>query len=106
MIDPGGERRLDTMTQWTARTAAVLAEFPSWSAEVRCLDLAEEVGELVRAVLVAEGFKPADIEEPIAQALCGVLFDVFALAEQYQVDLDVHYGEQLAALADRRRAPR
>ncbi len=101
MSDPSDECRLDTMSQWTARTARVLAAFPSWAAEVRCLDLTEEVGELARAILVAEGLKPTDLEEPIAQALCGVLFDVFALAEQYQVDLDVQYGVQLAALAER-----
>lgn len=101
MSDPGRERRLNSMGQWTARTAAVLAVFPSWSAEVRCLDLTEEVGELARAILVVEGLKPTDLEESVAQALCGVLFDVFALAGQYQVDLDVQYGEQLAALAER-----
>ncbi len=102
MSDLGAERRLDSLSQWTARTASVLTAFPSWSAEVRCLDLTEEVGELARAVLVAEGRKSTDLEEPVAQALCGVLFDVFALAEQYQVDLDVQYGAQLAQLAARR----
>lgn len=101
MRDLDREGRLNSMSQWTARTASVLAALPSWSAEVRCLDLAEEVGELARAVLVAEGRKPTDLEEPVAQALCGVLFDVFALAEQYHVDLDVQYGDQLAALAER-----
>jgi hypothetical protein len=45
MSDPSDECRLDTMSQWTARTARVLAAFPSWAAEVRCLDLTEEVGE-------------------------------------------------------------
>lgn len=102
MSDLGAERRLDSLSQWTARTASVLTAFPSWSAEVRCLDLTEEVGELARAVLVAEGRKSTDLVEPVAQALCGVLCDVFALAEQYQVDLDVQYGDQLAQLAARR----
>ncbi len=89
------------LNQWTARTAAVHALFPTWSAEVRCLDLAEEAGELARAVLVAEGHKSADPEEPIAQALCGVLFDLLALAQHYQLDLDTHYAEQLEQLANR-----
>lgn len=102
MSDLGAEHRPDSLSRWTARTASVLTAFPSWSAEVRCLDLTEEVGELARAVLVAEGRKATDLEEPVAQALCGVLFDVFALAEQYQVDLDVQYGDQLAQLAARR----
>jgi len=102
MSDLGAERRHDSLSQWTSRTASVLTAFPSWSAEVRCLDLTEEVGELARAVLVAEGRKSTDLEEPVAQALCGVLFDVFALAEQYQVDLDVQHSDQLAQLAARR----
>ncbi len=35
--------------------ASVVTAFPSWSAEVRCLDLTEEVGELARAVLEVDG---------------------------------------------------
>jgi len=69
MSDLGAERRHDSLSRWTARTASVLTGFPSWSAEVRCLDLTEEVGELARAVLVAEGRKSTDLEEPVAQAL-------------------------------------
>ncbi len=91
------------MNQWVSRTATVLATFPTWSAGVRCLDLTEELGELARAILIAEGRKSAtEREEPIAQALCGVLFDVFALAQHYGVDLDAEYGEQVAQLAARR----
>ena len=45
--------------------------------------------------------KSADTEEPIAQALCGVLFDLLALAQHYQLDLDTHYAEQLEQLANR-----
>jgi NTP pyrophosphatase (non-canonical NTP hydrolase) len=102
MSDLGAARRLDGLRQWKARTASVLTAFPYWPAEVRCLDLTEEVGELARAVLVAEGRTSTELEEPVTQALCGVLCNVFALAEQYQVDLDVQYGDQLALLAARR----
>ncbi len=102
MGELGAKCDRDSLSQWTARTASVLTAFPSWTAEVRCLDLTEELGELARAVLVAEGRKSTGLEEPVSQALCGVLFDVFALADQYQVDLDVQYGDQLAQLAARR----
>lgn len=47
-----------------------------WPVEVRCLDLAEEVGEFARAVLV----------------------DVFALADHYDVKLDELYVHLLARL--------
>ncbi|WP_460820252.1 hypothetical protein [Nocardioides korecus] len=93
------------MNQWVARTETVLAAFPAWSAGVRCLDLTEELGELARAILIAEGRKSAtESEEPVAQALCGVLFDVFALAQHYGVDLDTEYGNQVTMLAARRAA--
>jgi hypothetical protein len=44
-----GEQQMcsNDLNQWTARTAAVHALFPTWSAEVRCLDLAEEAVQLV-----------------------------------------------------------
>jgi len=43
-----GEQQMcsNDLNQWTARTAAVHALFPTWSAEVRCLDLAEEAVQL------------------------------------------------------------
>jgi len=60
-------------------TAYVLAALHRpWAVEVRCLDLAEEVGE----------------------ALCGVLVDVFALADHYHVDLDELYPRMLTRLVD------
>ncbi len=69
--------------------------------EVRFLDLAEEVGELARAVLVTEGHKgTAAPAEEVAEALCGVLVDVFALADHYHVELDELYPRMLARLID------
>lgn len=60
------------MNQWMTRTATVPATFLAWSAGVRCLDLTEELGELARAILIAEGRKSATkSEEPVAQARCG-----------------------------------
>jgi len=81
-------------------TACALAHLHRpWPVEVRCLDLAEEVGELARAVLAAEGHKgtTAPVEE-VAEALCGVLVDVFALADHYHVELDELYPHLLARL--------
>ncbi len=76
--------------------STVLETFPTWSAGLRCLDLTEELGELARVILIAEGRKSAtEREEPIAQALCGVLFDVFALAQHYGVDLVLRVGSCL-----------
>ena len=69
-----------------ASACTLAAVHRPWPVEVRCLDLAEEVGELARAVLVAEGHKStAAPAEEVAEALCGVLVDVFALADHYHV---------------------
>ena len=62
-------------------------------------------GNLARAVLIAEGYKPGGGEEPVALALCGVLCDLFALAEHYHIDLDAHYGTALAQLPNRSHQP-
>lgn len=60
------------MNDWVSRTGRILSGFPAWPVEVRCLDLAEEIGELARAVLITEGHKPvARDEEHVAEALCG-----------------------------------
>lgn len=90
------------MDQHVRATAdALAAAYPAWPPEVRCLDLAEEVGELARAVLTAEGHKatPAARREDVGDALCGVLLDVFALADHYRIDLDHLYPTMLARLA-------
>jgi hypothetical protein len=50
-------------------------------------------------VLVAEGHKgTAAPAEEVAEALCGVLVDVFALADHYHVDLDELYPHLLTRL--------
>ncbi len=82
-----------------ATACALAAVHRPWPVEVRCLDLAEEVGELARAVLVAEGHKGTTAPvEKVAEALCGVLVDVFALADHYHVELDELYPHLLARL--------
>lgn len=61
------------------------------------VDLAEEVGELARAVLIREGRKKpkpgerADVED----AICDVLFNLLLLADRYGVDLDKAYPAML-----------
>lgn len=91
---------MDQYVQATAR--AIAAAHRPWVAEVRCLDLAEEVGELARAVLVAEQHKSTAGQEPLSEdvgeALCGVLVAVFALAEHYRVGLDELYPKLLARM--------
>jgi NTP pyrophosphatase (non-canonical NTP hydrolase) len=82
-----------------ATACALAAVHRPWPVEVRCLDLVEEVGELARAVLVTEGRKgSAAPAEEVDEALCGVLVDVFALADHYHVDLDELYPRLLARL--------
>lgn len=84
-----------------ATAHALAAVHRPWAVEVRCLDLAEEVGELARAVLVTEGHKStAAPAEEVAEALCGVLVDVFALADHYHVELDELYPCMLARFVD------
>lgn len=93
------------MDQHVRATADTLAGvYRPWPPEVRCLDLAEEVGELARAVLAAEGRKaaPGVHREDVGDALCGVLLDVFALADHYRIDLDELYPAMLAQLANTR----
>lgn len=90
------------LQDYTKRTAELLAaRYPPWSPTVRGLDLTEETGELARIVLLTEGAKlppPADTRAAIAEALCGVLVDVFALAEHYRIDLDSSYTDILTRL--------
>ncbi len=88
------------MDRHVRATACALAALQRpWPVEVRGLDLAEEVGELARAVLVAEGHKgTAAPAEEVAEALCGVLVDVFALADHYHVELDELYPHLFARL--------
>lgn len=87
-----------------ATAAALAVRYPPWAPEVRCLDLAEEVGELARAVLAAEGHKAADGGscQQVGEALCGVLLGVFALADHYRVELDALYPALLAQLTGAR----
>ncbi len=54
-MSDGSAAKAGGMNRWMARTATVLAAFSTWSAGVRCLELTEELGELARVILVAEG---------------------------------------------------
>lgn len=89
-----------------ATACALAALHRPWPVEVRCLDLAEEVGELARAVLVAEGHKGTPQHRPrMSPKRCaGVLVDVFALADHYHVELDELYPHLVGA--PRLRPPR
>lgn len=83
------------------RTGEILAAaFRAWDATTRSLDLLEEAGELARAILVHEGHKGGPSEN-VDEALCGVLVDVFALANYYGIPLATEYAQRLTALAER-----
>jgi NTP pyrophosphatase (non-canonical NTP hydrolase) len=89
---------VDSLTRWTAQVLAT--HYQPWSPEVRCLDLLEEAGELARAVLLAERHKQQHgvAGEDMATAICGVLVDLLALADHYDVQLGVVYPQLLGAL--------
>lgn len=91
---------LDGLVAWTA--AMVGVAFAPWPAEVRCLDLVEETGELCRALLVAQGRKPPPGEE-LATAVCGVLMDLLALAHTLGLKLGSAYPEEVERLVQRAR---
>ena len=96
MVSPE-DRGIDDLARWT--TEALSSRYPPWPPEVRCLDLLEEAGELARAVLLAENHKqdhglPA---EAMSTAICGVLVDVLALADHYDVRLASVYPELVSA---------
>jgi NTP pyrophosphatase (non-canonical NTP hydrolase) len=98
------------LNSYMQQTAEALAGFPPWSAEIRCLDLMEEAGELARALLLQQGHKTSDQgSEEVGIALCGVLADLFALAHHFSIDLDARYPhclEQLVQSANQRRTAR
>lgn len=93
------------LTTCVARTGEVLtATFQTWDSTTRALDLLEEAGELARAILVHEGHKEGKSEK-VGEALCGVLVDVFALADCYHIPLSAEYSHFLATLAQRPSRP-
>lgn len=60
-----------------------------WGIETRLVNLTEEVGELAHDVLVKEGQKKDQLHtEHIGDNLTNLLYEIFMIADHYQVDLD------------------
>jgi NTP pyrophosphatase (non-canonical NTP hydrolase) len=93
--------------QLKQKTVAVNKKFKNWkdwNNNIRFVDLVEEIGELANAVLTkqkAKGSKPGWQEEGLEDSLCDVLYDIFLLAEQNNVDLENEYLQMLAKLEKR-----
>ena len=99
-------RQLQKMRQ-LQRQAGEFAEHFSTAkkAEAQFIDLVEEVGELAQIVLSLEGLKKsrnkaftkADLEHEMAD----ILFDLFLIANHYNVDLEDAYSAMIKKLKKR-----
>jgi len=95
------------MKEFQKKTNQIVKSFPNrFTKEQRYIDLAEEMGELAQAMLFESGVKRNKIKgqktkEDIADALADMLFNMYDLAEQYNIDLDKEYSEMLERLEER-----
>lgn len=88
------------------RTTEVVKNFPrkQWKAEVRMLDLVEEVGELCNAILIKEGHKGQKrAKSDLKDSLVDILFDIILLADIYKVNLDEEYVKMLEDIIKRQK---
>jgi len=74
--------------------------------ESRFFDLIEEVGELAKDIMYYEGWKKGKFSnriarKDIADSLSDVLFDIFALADLYNLDLEKEYQKMIKRLKKR-----
>ena len=85
-----------------ARNLAKKFPGPHWNPEVRFVDLVEEVGELANAILVKEKHKSKKRQRAdLADSLCDCIFNIFMLADNYQIDLDKEYQQALKQVRER-----
>ena len=74
--------------------------------EHRFMDLVEEVGELSTAIMYFEKFKSGRYEgkytkDDISDALSDILFDLFVIADKYDLEVDKEYTKMLERLDKR-----
>jgi NTP pyrophosphatase (non-canonical NTP hydrolase) len=72
----------------------------------RALSLMSEVGELADAMLEYEGGKEKGTRDPkgkehVADALADILYNIFLIANHYDVDLDEEYERVLNGVENR-----
>ena len=95
------------MDKLQEKTKKLLAEFErvrtkKWTPEAMLTDLTEEVGELANAILVKEGFKNEKrAKADLVDSICDILFDVFMIAEEYNIDVEKEYLKVLEQLQAR-----
>lgn len=72
----------------------------------RALSLMSEVGELADAMLEYEGAKEKGTrdskgKDEVADALADILYNIFLIANHYDVDLDIEYEKVLSDVEER-----
>lgn len=76
-----------------------------WTIHNRLAELMEEVGELANAIQTDEGFKSQKRKKSdLVDSVCDVLFEVFAIAAHYKVNLNHEYPKVLRSIDDRRKS--
>jgi NTP pyrophosphatase (non-canonical NTP hydrolase) len=78
-------------------TKELESQFPNrWDEKTRLLHLFEEAGELSDKMTAYLGEKKGEVtKESLRGEMCGVLFDLFVLASQLDIDLEEGYKEEL-----------
>ncbi len=79
-----------TLQEFVEESAHINLQFKNkWSIELRLLNLSEEVGELSHDVLIKEGNKnAAPYAKSIGANLSNLLYEIFLIANHYDIDLD------------------
>lgn len=99
---------MKSLNQLRDETQKVTSQMPgnkNWTIHNRFVELAEEVGELGNAIQTDEGFKSKKRKKSeLVDSVCDVLFEVFAIAAHYKVDLDKEYPKVLKQINDRRKS--
>ena len=73
-----------------------------WDSKTRFIDLVEEVGELANALLVDHSHKSEkERRAELADSVCDILFDVFIIARQHNMDLNKEYEKVLKDMEKR-----
>lgn len=77
----------------------------NWTIHTRFVELVEEVGELANAIQTDEGFKSKKRKKSeVTNSLCDILYEIFLIADHYDVDLDKEYPLVLEEIEDRRKS--
>ncbi len=97
-----------TLNELRDSTQSITQKMPGnekWTIQNRFVELVEEVGELGNAIQTDEGFKSKKRKKSeLVDSVCDVLFEVFAIAAHYKVDLDTEYPKVLKFIDDRRKS--